>query len=219
MQSRVLIVDDDPFTRTVLVSTLEALGYAVVGSVGSAPEAVGAALSLRPDLLMVDLDLGEGPTGIDVARALRKRLPGIALVVLSTYAHPRLIGHNQSEMPAGTQYVVKSSVATSTVLGEALQRALLWKQEQLVMTDLPTKPVVALDGLTDSQIELLRQCAAGYSNAEIARRRSITEASVEKSIHRLMRELGIESGKDHNSRVVLAQIYFKATGAVSKRRD
>jgi len=219
VQSRVLIVDDDPFTRTVLVSTLEALGYAVVGSVGSAPEAVGAALSLRPDLLMVDLDLGEGPTGIDVARSLRKKMPGIALVVLSTYTHPRLIGHNQSEMPPGTQYVVKSSVATSTVLGDALQRALLWKQEQLVMTDLPTKPVVALDGLTDSQIELLRQCAAGYSNAEIARRRSITEASVEKSIHRLMRELGIESGKDQNPRVVLAQIYFKATGAVSKRRD
>lgn len=219
MQSRVLIVDDDPFTRTVLVNTLEALDYLVVASVGSAQEAVGAAVALRPDVAMIDLDLGEGPTGIDVARALRKRLPDLALLVLSTYSHPRLIGHNQAEMPSGTQYVVKSSVATSTVLGDALEIALSWKQGKPGSKTTDVDSEVELQGLTDLQIELLRQCAAGYSNAEIARRRSISEASVEKSIHRLMRDLGIQSTKETNPRVVLAQIYFTATGVVSTRRN
>ena len=219
VQSRVLIVDDDPFTRTVLVSTLEVLGYVIVGSVGSAKEAVGAAMLLRPELALVDLDLGEGPTGIYVARSLRKRLPSIGLVVLSTYSHPRLIGGNQSEMPPGTGYVVKSSVGTSSVLDIALQRALNWQQTQRVAQIPNSETVGALENLTDLQIELLRFCASGYSNAEIARRRSITEASVEKSIYRLMRELGIQSGKDHNPRIVLAQIYYKATGTVSSHRD
>ena len=74
-----------------------------------------------------------------------------------------------------------------------------------------------LAGLTDLQVDLLRQCAAGYSNAEIARRRCITEGSVEKSIHRLMRDLGMRPSKDQNPRVLLAQAYLRATGSTSPR--
>lgn len=219
MRARLLIVDDDPFTQTVLVSTVQMLSFDIVGTAGTAPEAMHIAATTRPDIALVDLDLGAGPTGIDVARALRKPLPDIALVMLSTYAHPRLIGHNQAPLPVGTIYVVKSSVTGAHVLADALTQALDWKAVQARTRPEQPEPTASLAALTDLQVDLLRQCAAGYSNAEIARRRSITEASVEKSVHRLMRDLGIQPSKDHNPRVVLAQIYFKATGTVSERRS
>lgn len=220
-QPRAVLIDDDPFTRTVLVSTLESLGYAVAAAVGTAPEGIGAAVAHRVDVAVVDLDLGEGPTGIDVVRALRRRLPDLGLVILSTYAHPRLIGHNQSPLPGGTQYVVKSTVSTATVLGDALERAVTWRSDGATTSESVDYRHIGgasdLAGLTDLQVDLLRQCAAGYSNAEIARRRSITEGSVEKSIHRLMRDLGIRPSKDQNPRVLLAQAYLQATGSTSPR--
>ncbi len=217
MRQRALLIDDDPFTRTVLVNTIEALGLSVVASVGSAPEAMTVGVQSRPHIAIIDLDLGEGPTGIDVARALRKQLPDLGIVILSTYAHPRLIGHNQSSLPAGSRYVVKSSVVDGSVLGEAIELALSWRAHDRPGSD-QHPAQAAFDGLTDLQVDLLRLCAAGYSNAEIARRRHITEASVEKSIHRLMRHLGIKPSKQQSPRVVLAQIYFTATGGVTQRR-
>jgi DNA-binding NarL/FixJ family response regulator len=220
-QRRAVLIDDDPFTRTVLASTIESLGHAVLAAVGTAPEGIGAAVAYRADVAVVDLDLGEGPTGIDVVRALRRRLPDIGLVILSTYAHPRLIGHNQSPLPVGTQYVVKSAVATASVLGDAIERAMDRRSDGASAPG-PSDSrhmgdVSDLAGLTDLQVDLLRQCAVGYSNAEIARRRCITEGSVEKSIHRLMRDLGMRPSKDQNPRVLLAQAYLRATGSTSPR--
>ena len=218
MHSRVLLVDDDPFTRTVLTSTINELNYELVGAASNAPQALHLAHVQNPDIAIVDLDLGEGPTGIDVCRALRKKLPDLALVMLSTYSHPRLIGHNQAPLPPGTQYVVKSSVTGPEVLLQAIQQACTWSKSSLHRnSDLP--PVtVGFESLTPLQVDLMRLTANGLSNAEIAKRRSITEASVEKAIHRLMRDIGMQPDKGENPRVKLAQIYFKATGTVSDRR-
>ena len=56
---RVMLVDDDPFTRMTLVATLGSLEFAVVGDVASAKEALLLAAEARPDVAVVDLDLGD----------------------------------------------------------------------------------------------------------------------------------------------------------------
>ena len=73
--------------------------------------------------------------------------------------------------------------------------------------------------LSKGQWEVLRLVAAGYTNAEIARRRSLTEDAVNKAITRLVRQLDIEVGKDDNARVLLAQAYNRITGRASERRN
>ena len=121
------MVDDDPFTRSNLASTLQVLGCFVV-----AADSVSSALrSMRnfapdnmPNVALLDLDLGEGPTGLDLAQTLREEFPEIAIVVLSTYVDPRLIGSNLPEIPLGGVYVVKSSVTSPQVLGEAIDQAI-----------------------------------------------------------------------------------------------
>ena len=66
-----LVVDDDDFTRFLLVRTLTTLGADSVDDAADAPTAMRLAQATSPDLATLDLDLGGGPNGIDLAHALR----------------------------------------------------------------------------------------------------------------------------------------------------
>ncbi len=227
----VIVIDDDLFTRTMLKSSLELSGWSVVGEAATAPESIRLLRTCEPDIAVVDLDLGEGPTGVDVAHALRKRLPGIGIVMLSTYESPRYLGQNQLPLPEGSIYLVKNSVADAAVLDRALQMSLDPTALVVLSKDTYTSAEAgsstsaddslkkAMSKLSDKQIETMRLVAAGHSNAEISRRLWVTEASVEKSIARVIKVLSIKVGKEQNQRIVLAQIYHQITGAVRARRD
>jgi len=79
--TRVLVVEDDPTLRGVLVAVLRAEGYAVE-SAGDAAGAVKQLASLGADLLIVDVRLGPGPDGLSVARALRSE-SSVPILLLS----------------------------------------------------------------------------------------------------------------------------------------
>ena len=211
LAARVLVVDDDDFTRTLVATLVESLGHTVIARAGAVSEAMALADDEGPDLALLDLDLGEGPTGLDLAHGLRRLLPSIAIVMLTSYGDPTWMGQRR-EPPVGARYVVKGSVNDSQVLANAIESAL--------------SDPLALDArerndtpLSEGQWEILRLVAAGYTNAEIARRRSLTEDAVNKAITRLVRQLDIEVGKHDNARVLLTQAYNRITGRASERRD
>lgn len=213
---RVMLVDDDPFTRMTLVTTLYSLGFFVAGDVATAKEALLLAAETRPDVAVVDLDLGEGPTGLDVAHRLREMFPRIGLVVLSTYEEPRLMGFNQHPLPDDAIYLVKRTVVDPEILGKAVRMSV---DDDFRQGTLRVVPKDALGvTLSDPQIDIMRLVAAGHSNAEIARRRSLTVPAVEKAIARLIKQLDVQASPDTNQRVAIAQAYFRLTGSVSARR-
>lgn len=211
MSARVLVVDDDDFTRTLVASLVESLGYVVCATSGGVTAAMSLAQSEHPEMAVLDLDLGEGPTGIDLAHGLRKLNSRIALVMLTSYGDPAWMGQRRKP-PVGTRYVVKGSVSDARVLADAMERALADP-----LTDDPG--TVAASPLTENQWEILRLVAAGYSNAEIARRRTLTEDAVNKAVTRLVKQLDLTVGKDANARVLLTQAYNQLTGTVSERRS
>ncbi|NBO09918.1 MAG: response regulator, partial [Actinobacteria bacterium] len=86
MGMKILVLEDDPFTRSTLTGALEHEGVEVGLSTGSAREALEFAKKHAIDAALLDLDLGAGPTGIDVAHALRRHLPHLGLVLLSSFA-------------------------------------------------------------------------------------------------------------------------------------
>ena len=73
-------------------------------------------------------------------------------------------------------------------------------------------------GLSDQQVEIMRVISAGYSNGEIARLRVMSISGVEKVVAKLIRQLHIAGGRESSQRVLIAQAYFRLTGAVSARR-
>ncbi len=85
---RLLLVDDDPFTRLTLSATLTSLKFSNIAQAASVAEAISIAEAAKPQVAIVDLDLGEGPTGIDLAHRLREISPRNGSVVLSTYTEP-----------------------------------------------------------------------------------------------------------------------------------
>lgn len=210
MTGRVLVVEDDDFTRTLVSSLVTSLGYEVCADAASVAVAMSLAHEHRPDLAVLDLDLGEGPTGVHLAHGLRKLNPNIAIVMLSSYGDPSWMGQRRRP-PIGSRYVVKGDVSDTSVLAKALSDALASPLEmQEVQQSRPP--------LSEGQWEILRLVAAGYTNAEIARRRSLTEEGVKKSVTRLVRQLDIEPGEEGNARVLLARTYTQMTGTVSGRR-
>ena len=200
---RVLLVDDDDFTRMTLRAVLASLDYDVIGDSATVVGAMDIARAQRPELAVIDLDLGEGPTGIDLAHGLRALVPGIGLVMLSSYADPRLIGRRTRPLPDGTQYLSKQGVGDASRLDDALAKALGHEEGSS-----------SSDGmaLTDSQIEMMRLIAAGYSNAEIAKRMWITEDGVNRAVTRLVKQLGLQVTKGHNTRVLISRAYAELAG-------
>lgn len=200
---RALVIDDEPFARSMVSGALAGHDVEVV-AVG---EGIAQALAVPPEayeVAVLDLDLGPGPNGIDLAFALRRRNPRVGIVVLTSFSDPRLIAANVKEPPPGAAYVVKQSLTDVGFLIAAVNA---------VAEGAATDAVIPRVPLTDAQVETLRLLAYGLSNAEIARVRVVTEKSVEQAIKRATTGLGIDPTPSINQRVALARAYFALTGA------
>ena len=214
----VVIVEDDSFTRLTLSSLLREMGCVVVGVAGTVVQALEVIAETQPHLVLIDLDLGEGPTGNDLAHAIRETSRDIKIVVLSTYLEPRLMGSSHAPLPDGSVFVVKRSVTGPEVLEQAFRLAgSVPDSEGRVLAVSLGESRHILAQLSDAQVDILRMIATGYSNAEIARRLVVNERTVEKTIARLIKQLHVQADKDQNQRVVLTQIYFRLIGVVGSR--
>jgi DNA-binding NarL/FixJ family response regulator len=208
-RTRVIVVDDDDFTRSMVVSSLQMQDYDVISESSTASSAIKTAIKLKPEVAILDLDLGTGPNGVDLALALRREIPRIAIVMLTTFEDPRFLSPNIPMLPEGSLYLVKREVGKIEKLGNAIEQALL-NAKKLSKSDKSVQAPRA--NLTDNQVEILRLVAIGLSNAQIAKQRGINEKSVEQTISRITKELNLTSGAEKNSRVQLTRYYQQFVG-------
>ncbi|MDA3005534.1 MAG: response regulator transcription factor [Actinomycetota bacterium] len=207
---RVLVVEDDGFTRTTLCAALRGLGIDVVANTGSAAQALDLAARHTPDAALLDLDLGPGPGGIEVAIGLRGTLPQVGLVILTGYSDPRLTGRNVDALPGGTMFMTKGELTSADVLARAIRTSMrLAADPKASAVSVHPRPRGATARLTDTQVEVARMVADGLSNAEIAARRDVSPATVERIIQRIARELGIETTSTTNRRVMIAREFLR----------
>jgi DNA-binding NarL/FixJ family response regulator len=224
MPVRIAVVEDDAFTRLTLAESLRAQGLEVVLVTDSAVEALREIPTLGVHAVLLDLHLGAGPTGIDLAVALRSRQPRLGIVLLTTFDDPRLLSSTLPDPPPGTRYVTKRSLGSMedliAVLRDAIGAVGLTRDAETSAApgsvQAPDDDDAASNGgfreLSDVQLETLRLVARGHSNAEIARRRGVTERAVEAAITRLARHFGVTADAALNQRVHLAQVYFRSLG-------
>jgi len=216
---RVMVVEDDDFTRSTVVSALQIQGVDVICQTGSIGPAMKLAQELKPDAVVVDLDLGAGPTGMDLAIALRRKFARMGIVILTTFEDPRLLHPKIPAPPTGTEYLVKRSVGDIELLYKGIQKAIknVSKSTPGERGEKHTTP--ELINVTDSQLETLRLVAQGKSNSEIAKIRGVSEKSIEQSISRLVSNLNLPKGNQSNQRVQISKLYFRLTGSKSARDD
>lgn len=207
---KVLLVEDNALLRASLADSLGTRDLEVVAACATAGEAVEEIRAHGVDALVTDLDLGEGPDGISLAHVVRRMLPLAGIVVLTGYRDPRLAAGKLVQVPPGTEYVVKESVASIDALRAAIERSILRAAGEDPAHS-TRREDIGVD-LTDSQIETMRLVAEGLSNAEIAERRFVTVGAVEVAVSRIARALGIQHDRAHNQRVMITREYYRLTG-------
>lgn len=202
----VLLIDDDLFTRTALSTALSSRGINVVASTDTAAVALEHLKNLNPDVAIVDLDLGPGPSGIDICHALRFQKPNLGLILLTSYTDPRIHDPSNSQLPKGCRFISKSELSDFKVL---IEEIIIARNKPLSPTKLRT---VNDHKLTDIQLEVLISVAQGLSSSEIAANRGVSVKAIEAIISKTHAALGISKSKSTNLRVQLARTYFQLTG-------
>ena len=205
---RVLIVEDDAFTRTLLAELLQAHGFETAEH-ASALGALREFEEFDPDVLVVDIQLGEPPNGAQLAYALHARAPYLGIVVVSQYPSPTsAVG--ASPLPPGTAFVHKSRIESANVLLDAIESVLDDRVTPALLVAERDGSVLARCSVT--QIEILRLIALGYSNERIARERGTTVRAVEQIVHRTYVRLGLDGDGESSVRVLAARTYAAAFG-------
>jgi DNA-binding NarL/FixJ family response regulator len=217
MTSRlVLVVEDDALLRELIATALEVSGYAVQ-TAGDITEAKRILRSVDPDGVVLDIDLGPGPTGFDFAQIVSKEAPGTGIVFLTQLPDPRFSPTDENGMPAGVAYIRKSALADLNVLYDALDVAMRGQVTKLHRHDLDDKRPFAK--LTVKQIEVLKLMAQGNSNAQIATARGTSLKATEDAIRRACTAIGIDGSTEGNTRARAVAKYLSVVGMQSTKLE
>lgn len=191
-----------------LLASLLVVAHFEVRACGTAREALAEFEQFDPDVLIVDIELGEQPNGAQLASLLAGSAPHLAIVVVSHYPNPRSAGARQA-LPPRAAFVSKDQIENSAVLLDAIESALDDGRPPIVRSSGGEEVLAAC---TPVQLEVLRLIALGLSNDEIARRRGVSKRAAERSVQRLYGALGLGEGGDRNPRVDAARAYARAFG-------
>lgn len=197
-----VIVDDEAIIRTLLSERLSRLGFQCFVA-HDALAAKRLVLAHDPDALIVDLDLGEGPSGTELIVALAELNPELGFVLLSNYKP----APSELKVATNLRYVNKSEVHDIQILLEALESVLRQgKQKAQEFAE------GQLSKLTKGQLEVLSMLAKGSSNSEIAAKRSVSVRAVEQSVRRIYLSLGLTKMIGQSRRVTAARMYSSEMG-------
>ncbi len=178
----------------------------------TAADVIEARESIRlfdPDGILMDISLGDGPSGLDLARVLNTQRPDIAIIFLTKHPDPRTAGIDESDLPPGCGFLRKDRVRDTEYLLESID-AVMTDRPREVRHDMdPSKPLASLSA---KHIEVLRMMATGYTNEHIARVKGVAVSTVERWTAEIFKELGIDGKGTVNSRVEAVRQFIAAAG-------
>jgi DNA-binding NarL/FixJ family response regulator len=191
---RVLLVDDHAVVREGLRTFLELQdGIEVVGEAADGEQGVAEAGRLRPDVVLMDLVMPR-LDGVGAMRALRERLPGARVIVLTSFAEDDKLLPAVQAGAAG--YLLKN--AQPQELARAIRaahagEALLDPQvaARLLATMAEPAGAAAPDPLTPREREVLGLLGRGLCNKRIARELGIAEKTVKTHVGHVLAKLGV----------------------------
>lgn len=188
---RVLVADDQNAVRQGLVALLGTMdGLEVVGEAADGRDAVRLALLKQADVVLMDVRM-PAADGIAATRLLAERRPAVAVLILTTFDDEGTIF---AALRAGARGVLAKS-ATAPEIRDAIAAVHLGPGSapggtlRRVLRD--DRPLSAPGGLTPRELEVLELIAAGGSNAEIATRLVVTQATVKTHVNNIFAKLDL----------------------------
>ncbi len=194
----ILLVDDHAMVRNTLAQCLRGdPGMNVVGVAENADAGVREALRLKPDVLVMDIDM-PGLICFDAARTIRAQCPDTRIIFLSAFFHDRYIEQaldceasgyvTKSEPPESLIRAIRSAVAgTAYYSPEVLARVVVTSEGATLPTDRRSRAST----LTQRELEVLRYLTRGLAKKEIAGLMHISVNTVNRHADSIMQKLDI----------------------------
>ncbi|MEU3553156.1 response regulator [Streptomyces fragilis] len=199
---KVMVVDDHPMWRDAVARDLAGAGLEVVATAGDGEQAVRRARAVRPDVLVLDLNLPLKP-GVEVCRELVGADPSLRVLVLSASGeHADVL---EAVKSGATGYLVKSAsteelldAVRRTAVGEAvftpgLAGLVLGEFRRLAAGPPEPAPATPAPRLTDRETEVLRLVAKGLSYKQIAERLVISHRTVQNHVQNTLGKLQLHN--------------------------
>lgn len=205
-QRTVLVVENEDFLRTLIAQSLESHGF-TVATAASALEAKKMLAKVDPDAAVLDIELGDGPTGLDFAAQLAITSPEVGIVFLTDLPDPRF-ARDHHEVKANQAYLNKKLLQSPDVLRDAINAVLFEESVEAFRHDQSENRPLAQ--LTRVQMEILKLISEGKTNQQIADIRNRSLGATESAITRTLDSLGIKRDAEVNVRVEAVRSYFQA---------
>lgn len=200
----VIVVEDDGFVRSLIADTLESQGFAV-STASSATDAKRLITALDPDAVILDIDLGPGPDGFDIADMLRARSSETAILFLTSIPDPRFVGRDEKAVYKNAAYLNKHMLENTTTLLEALEAVLTERGVgRFRHHESANRPLAQLSRM---QIQVLQLLAQGKTNQQIADIRKRSLAATSSAVTRTLEAIGVDADAEQNVRVKAAVEY------------
>lgn len=202
---RVELVEDHTLMREGTRALLrDALDIAIVAETGRGEEALALARRLRPDVVLLDLRLLPGLSGVEVARTLRRDLPDIKVLILTAHAQETYV---RTLFAIGVHGYLLKSVSGEELIAavQAAQRGEQWLSPEIsaqLAAQSRHNVVPATDTLTEREREVLALMGQGKSNKEIAETLYLRICTVESHVHKALIKLGVHSRTEAINRAV-----------------
>ncbi|MFI1888357.1 response regulator [Streptomyces jumonjinensis] len=213
---RVILAEDSTLLREGLVRLLAEEGHEVLAAVGDGEQLLAAVAEQRPDVVVADVRMPPTHTdeGLRAAMEIRRRRPGVGVLVLSQYVEKRYATELLTSDSAGVGYLLKDRVVQVDEFLDALERVGRGRAafdadvvRQLLSRSSRTDP---LSRLTPRERDVLGEMAQGHTNAAIAARLYVSQSAVEKHINAIFDKLEL-TGTTGYSRRVLAVLRYLGT--------
>jgi len=213
---RAVIADDTVLFREGVARLLTDAGIDVVGEAGDGGELVQLVERERPDVAIVDIRMP--PThcdeGLAAAETIRRRVPGVAVLVLSQYVEADYALRLISDQQGYCGYLLKDRVLKTSDFVDAVTRVTageLVVDRSLVDALLERRRTAnPLDALSAREREVLALMAEGLTDRGIAERLWITPATVETHVRHILQKLSLPDGVANNRRVHAVLTYLRA---------
>jgi DNA-binding NarL/FixJ family response regulator len=193
---RVVVADDHPVFRRGLVGVLgEADDVDVVAEAADGEQAVAVAVTERPDVVLMDLNMA-GTGGVEATRRIATAAPEVAVLVLTMYDDRDSVG---AALRAGARgYLVKGAggerivdAVRAVAAGEAVFGADVAAQVLDRLVDQRSPREGPFPTLTERELEVLDLIAGGSSNTEIARTLVVSDKTVRNHVSNIFAKLGV----------------------------
>jgi DNA-binding NarL/FixJ family response regulator len=213
---RVVVAEDQALLREGLRHILAGAGHEVVAGVGDAAALLAAVPAHRPELVITDVRMPPafGDEGLAAALELRRRYPGLPVVVLSQYIGQAYAAELLETATSAVGYLLKDRIADAAEFVRAVERVaaggVVVDHEVVRRLLARRRQRSPLADLTPRELDVLEVMAHGRSNAAVAAALRIGEVAVAKHAGSIFAKLGLPPAADDNRRVLAVLAYLRA---------